>query len=384
MAGSCISDEYEFAITDDHTEARRLGSKFPDLLLYPKGAVTITAGYAKARLERAELFIEVKATSAQDPFNDFPKSATSNAPVDPGRPVRADHQFLKQGADDIHKRRGQLIAYAADACAKQHRHSYFSLLICQDRARFFFWDRSGAIVSEGFDYTTVDGSEILAQFLWRYTHSAPFERGWDPTIVVSSKADHEAFGSHPSLKDWYEEDYVVTVLVWDKVDEKYKSFLVSRPVVSPLSMAGRATRGYWALDKATNKIVFIKDTWRSHTIGTEPEGDTLKKLHKNGVRNIPEFYCHGDVPTYDHKFQLTITHRYSHFFCGNPDDCQVFPLVHYRVVSKTVGRILIDACESSLDLLTVTRDAFQGKPPPYVMSSCVSFLIRTHVYASPL
>ena len=42
-----------------------------------------------------------------------------------------------------------------------------------------------------------------------------------------------------------------------------RRFIVSRPMVTPLYLTGRATRGFWAVDESNDQLVFLKDTWRS-------------------------------------------------------------------------------------------------------------------------
>ena len=76
--------------------------------------------------------------------------------------------------------------------------------------------------------------------------------------------------------------------------ETIHRYLVSRPVVSPLFLDGRGTRGFWAVDEATGKVVFLKDTWRFGGL----EGLTLAYMNEEGVRNVPVLADHGDVPDF--------------------------------------------------------------------------------------
>ena len=73
-----------------------------------------------------------------------------------------------------------------------------------------------------------------------------------------------------------------------------RRYLVSRPVISPLSLVGKGTRGYWAVDASTRQVVFLKDTWRT----LELEGHTLERMTSEGVRNIPPVKMHGEVPDF--------------------------------------------------------------------------------------
>ena len=89
------------------------------------------------------------------------------------------------------------------------------------------------------------------------------------------------------------------------ISEKYTSvqyFLVSKPVVAPASIAGRSTRGYWAvklpdesLGETEYTIAFLKDTWRTSVPGSEKEGDIMVELIEDGVKNISDIFCHGDL-----------------------------------------------------------------------------------------
>ena len=81
---------------------------------------------------------------------------------------------------------------------------------------------------------------------------------------------------------------------------------MSRPVPVASSVAGRSTRGYWAVkipdEKAGDglddyRICFLKDTWRMDTKGTgwETEGDVVVALYEAGVDYISDIFCHSDV-----------------------------------------------------------------------------------------
>ena len=78
-------------------------------------------------------------------------------------------------------------------------------------------------------------------------------------------------------------------------DETPHRFIVSRPVACSLSVAGRGTRGFWAVDMGNRSVVFLKDAWRSHSV-IGKEGDALCRLNNAGVRNVPTLITHGDVP----------------------------------------------------------------------------------------
>ncbi|RPD53824.1 hypothetical protein L226DRAFT_617358 [Lentinus tigrinus ALCF2SS1-7] len=74
----------------------------------------------------------------------------------------------------------------------------------------------------------------------------------------------------------------------------------------PTSLVGRGTKGYVALEWETQRFVFLKDTWRSYYNDIEREGDILRKLNSQGVKNVPTVIAHGDV-----EEQETETSNYS-------------------------------------------------------------------------
>lgn len=147
----------------------------------------------------AELFVQTKSTSREDPFLD---------PED-GADLRS-HNFVKEEeeADDddeeieeeedreedngdnhegiIRRNLGEIAISAAELCARQHRTHCFSISIYGTTARLFRWDRAGVIVTRSFDL--LEKPEILCLFVWRYSRATDVQRGYDTTV---SKATHE-------------------------------------------------------------------------------------------------------------------------------------------------------------------------------------------------
>ncbi|EPQ50667.1 hypothetical protein GLOTRDRAFT_13625, partial [Gloeophyllum trabeum ATCC 11539] len=83
-----------------------------------------------------------------DPFED-----SVDRPPEPQRIARRDV-------------RGQIINYAAEIFARQHRTHVFSLIILGEYVRLVRWDRSGAVFTERIPY--VDEPQHLSEFLWRF------------------------------------------------------------------------------------------------------------------------------------------------------------------------------------------------------------------------
>lgn len=72
------------------------------------------------------LFIEMKATDGDDPFDDV-----------------KTHRFLKDGDPQYAIYRGQLAQYATQLFRHQHRRSVYNILLCEKHFRLMRWDRAG-------------------------------------------------------------------------------------------------------------------------------------------------------------------------------------------------------------------------------------------------
>ncbi|RDX50599.1 hypothetical protein OH76DRAFT_1402203 [Lentinus brumalis] len=72
-------------------------------------------------------------------------------------------------------------------------------------------------------------------------------------------------------------------------------YLVGKPVVMRRNIISRGNRGYIALDWETQRLVFLKDCWRSAYEGVELEGAIISKLNEHKVTNVPTVVRYGDV-----------------------------------------------------------------------------------------
>ena len=185
----------------------------------------------------------------------------------------------------------------------QPRVFLFTIALSGSRARLLRWDRAGCIVTESFDIR--DDPETLCEFLWRFSQTSDAGRGHDTTVKLAlpeeegvfsnAIADHvrsqitEGEDVDKAVKQHYQPGKLYVVH-----GENNQRYLFSRPIVSPQALAGRGTRGYWAVDAATRKVVFLKDTWRRGSV-EEVEGSVLRRLLDAGVRYIPTLVWHGDV-----------------------------------------------------------------------------------------
>ena len=173
---------FHFTDTSCHTDDLRLK---PGLVLYRDDEIGEASGSQTPYLALPELFVEARKSRAWDPFIDPCPSANHKA-----------HAFI---ADFESEKRsmmtsrtvGQMAAYAAEICARQHRTHCFSICIYGPTARFIRWDRSGAIVSRAFDYH--ENPKLLCQFLWMYSGASEAERGFDMTVGKASQEEETVF-----------------------------------------------------------------------------------------------------------------------------------------------------------------------------------------------
>ncbi|KAI0350366.1 hypothetical protein OH77DRAFT_1431105 [Trametes cingulata] len=367
----------------------RLGFTKPHICCFSaENAVRVRKADASSRVDFgfAEFFIEVNSNPSMDLFTDPPPDAEQGA--------SSSHVFLRDFALDTHplidqleRRLGLHIAFAAEIFARQHRRFLFSMSVSGSSARLFRWDRAGCVVSEAFDIR--ERPEPLIEFLWRFAQTSQAGRGHDPTVSavtaqeeilfrdtirghVRTQLEIEGDVLDKAVTAHYQPGQVTAIHVHSPSPTRsgwtVDRFITSRPVVSPLSLESRGTRGYWAVCARTRRMVFLKDTWRTRS-SEELEGDIVQQLNELGVRNVPGLVVHGDVPDDVEAmpesvrgFQSTDTHR----FMGEPwvsriddKDIYVSKLRHYRIVTDTAGYDLKNI-RGTQELLHATYDAFQA------------------------
>lgn len=264
------------------------------------------------------LVIEFKKSHSQDPF--YSSEELGRAAKRRDEKVKAsddgtkvDPLSFERDSDEARRIRGQLAAYATESFVHQHRTHLFQLLIFGHYARFLFWDHSGAIVSDRFDY--VADSKLLVKFIWIYNHMSEPERGWDPTATFASPEEEAVFNtavtqfltnmndpSHeqrviPHVEDTMYQRYPVYKVAVPNVDktERPTEVLVKRPFFSSPSVLGRGTRGYLAYALKAKKLLFMKDTWRVVHERLIAEGTTLANFNDLQIEHVPQLECGGDV-----------------------------------------------------------------------------------------
>ena len=304
---------FTFRNTSIHPDKYGNASVKPDITCYADmhlpSVDILESEYSHTDMGASALFVEVKKKHSLDPFRD---------PISIGATLThftfaIDSISSKEERDQARKVLGQNALYAAEICARQHRHCCFSISLSGSHTRLMRWDRSGAIATRSFSLH--NHPELLCQFLWRFAHISDAQRGYDLTVARGSYKDQKIFldavREHVKLQKGIENDVAlnashahehykagaVSVMTLFSAMEPPKEFLVSRPLTSPLSVTGRATRAYWAVDRNTHDVVLLKDTWRYIVPGAEEEGNVITELNEVGVRNVPTLLFHGYVPS---------------------------------------------------------------------------------------
>ncbi|KAJ8470015.1 hypothetical protein ONZ51_g8612 [Trametes cubensis] len=344
---------FTFLDTSEHPDTGGNYALKPDVLCYASEhvpRVRVNDSHSRADMGFASFFIEIKREPLQDFFQDPPAHWGSSRGA----------QLLKLGDAkwDTLQYFGQNIAYAAELCVRQYRHCCFSISVSGCWARLMRWDRSGLVVTRTFDLH--HEPEILCEFLWRYAHMSEAERGMDLSVEVASEAEETKFRDsirehvalqlelhdrrlEPAVLEHYQPKAVSAICIPDAETHEPRRYLVSRPLTAPLSIVGRASRTYWAVDAETGRVVSLKDSWRVLTDRAEQEGTVVDALTRSGVANVPNVLSHGDVFSIsdDHNSrQLTRTQEFvaAHWACDlGVDQSSILRYSHYRLVLSIAG-----------------------------------------------
>ncbi|GBE86380.1 predicted protein [Sparassis crispa] len=314
-------------------------------------------------------------------------------------PFQDDKEDLEHDSEQGNKNRGQIISYAAETFARQHRTFCFTVIILGNCARIIRWDRSGAVFTEKFDYKRKPF--ILGKFLWRFSHHSLEAQGYDPsaTMVTEGSDYYNLMTQYANTKltsgDYVREFFKKSLEAgwpwWSlQVNDELPTprdvemgrlgvavgahtaseapratrpacYLVGKPHFIADGMVGRGTRGYVALDCQTSKFVFLKDSWRVDHEDIEKEGEVLRRLNDVNVRNVPTLVCHGDVLGQRTKTQDVWESVYGSVPVGNRP---VKLHMHYRLVVEEVGHPLSDF-KDGYELVSIMSDCLTAHRQAY-------------------
>ncbi|KAI0645269.1 hypothetical protein C8Q79DRAFT_911766 [Trametes meyenii] len=247
---------------------------------------------------------------------------------------------------------GQVLSYAEYIFNHQQRTFQYMLLFLGDFARIVRIDRAGIFATEKFNYRKPYGGRVT-EFLHRYGALSHVGRGHDMTAVRLDPKSNDAEEMRARVKDLGEDDYVGALFkkqlredwpwwkleVPDELTGQTRRYLVGKPHFQAPGVAGRATRGYVALEAEptegqTARFVYLKDAWRVVSDDIDKEGTVLQELHQHNVKFIPTLVCHGDI--FGQRTQTQDVWPKYH----KGKECPLKTHQHYRLVVEEVGKPL--------------------------------------------
>ncbi|TFY55428.1 hypothetical protein EVG20_g9320 [Dentipellis fragilis] len=260
---------------------------------------------------------------------------------------KRDHFLLN--TDNGTKGLGQILEYVGQVFTHQHRMHVYALYVFRHQARILYFDRSGCILSEPFQYATGIDTP-LHRFFWRLVHMSNEQRGYDRTAVLASEDEVKQmveYAQDPPTD--YIGEQIYHALSWDsengaprstqwpayKVTMANRTLLIARPMASAKSLHGRCTRGYLAYDLKERTVSFLKDFWRPDSPRITAEHEVYKRLAAHKVSNIATCEDSEDVSDSHGQWQVTKTH-------GAVDHRFHLPYGHYRIRLREFCRPLID------------------------------------------
>ena len=307
---------------------------------------------------------------------------------DPFRTVaaaQAEHGVEKP-EPEFCQTRGQLAQYAAELFNHQHRTHAFQLLIAENDTRFLLWDRSGTLVTDSFDLSSAEGSQLLTEFLWNYDHMTPAERGWDESVTQPAAREARKFteevsafikamntpgsgqrcveGAEDTLNDAWP-TYKVTVDAGQSGETQ--TVIVQKPFEVSRSPLGRATRAYLAYSLTLKRLVFLKDGWRVEFLGLANEDAMYARLRDADVPFIPSVLCAGDVFV-NGVVQTTRVHEVAQGSLDWKIQCSASRKhYHHRVIQELAYPLF--TAKNTQEYTRAFRDVLTGAFRPLVQTS---------------
>ncbi|KAL1673170.1 hypothetical protein EV122DRAFT_223273 [Schizophyllum commune] len=260
---------------------------------------------------------------------------------------------------------GQVLRYIEEMHSRQNRVFSFFLFISKDSFRIIRADRDGLIVTKSTPWSGLDPSEPnpLTEFLHRFDHLSEEDQGFDTSVRDVSPDDANAARAREALAKYMpskkqqskkkrsEAPIRKIGVPCDKSEGGLRWFYISEPtVIKTTGLRTRATRGYPAWDPSSEKVVFIKDAWRSNTKDALAEADVIRDLNAAGVQYAPKLYCGGDLD------QRTITDQYVTAEWNRGQAKVHHPRIHHRV-AMNYGQPLWKF-KSSKHLLQILHNVF--------------------------
>uniref|UniRef100_A0A0W0F5P5 Fungal-type protein kinase domain-containing protein n=1 Tax=Moniliophthora roreri TaxID=221103 RepID=A0A0W0F5P5_MONRR len=195
----------------------------------------------------------------------------------------------------------QLATYAGAQLASQPRTHCFSIHFTRHHVRLFRWDRSGAIVTRRVPFAE---ETYLVDSLWRYSHAARQDQGYDPFVTEVGEDDGINVQNVRSALKLDEHARIWRFQVTSRDNDRFFYGLLIPPRhPSPCIPTGRCTQGSPVVDE-NGELAYLKETWRGIKPHAKIEGEVYETLHAASVSNIPTVIASGDAKG---KWQCTVT-----------------------------------------------------------------------------
>ncbi|CAA7269107.1 unnamed protein product [Cyclocybe aegerita] len=340
---------FEFINTSAHAD--------PNSLFYKKIQPDISTHHTKDEEDRdpdqknrtafykQQLPFELK-TGKLSPFLDPPKDCTDEQ--------RLKHPFenVSQDARDL---RGQMATVLAEMSARQFRTHAFMVFMNETEVRFLRTDRTATIVTEAINYRT--DSDVVAEFLARFSHMTDAQRGVDETVKPAKPKDIEE--ARQLLQHYQKEPE--RFLPWVAIqvptlDGSVREVIAREPMSEPDSLTGRSTRAFPVYDLREKKVMFLKDTWRADLPGMDRETEILRLLNEAGVEHVPKLVDGGDVHGEYHNTQSHLSEEAP--WRAGPL-APLVPRAHHRFLEDFLG-IDLARFRKPKELFQVVADAFEA------------------------
>ncbi|KAF9023041.1 hypothetical protein BDZ89DRAFT_990143 [Hymenopellis radicata] len=287
-------------------------------------------------------------------------------------PIMTTRYPFENGSRLGMKTRGQLAAYNAVTLAVQYRSHLFSTLVCGTYARLMRWDRSCAIVSRRFDYTTVKGAEMLFRFYQRFAQLTREQRGLDPSITIPTKVEGEAakakFRDYVSelwigqTQSYFKEQEAAGYLSLLKMVFNGETYIIAAPVYHEgfLSPFCRSTRRCLAFRPRDDNTFFFKDYWRENSAITLKESEIYERLALHKIENVAKMEAGGDVDNLK-----TIGHLYAYEdWVSRATPLAIRQLYGHRILLVDIGRDLL-TFDTAKGLVKCVADAMKAHQMAY-------------------
>lgn len=231
------------------------------------------------------------------------------------------------------KTQGRIAAILDGMLSNSFRTHAFLIFMDGHIARLFRADRAGILVSEAIKYR--EEPKYLIEFLRRFDHTQPNERGIDTTVKHGN--------------------------IMVPISSNSKEFEIVKlegclPHTDSESFVGRGRRTFKVLGTNPDQHFFMKDGWREDSPGMMREWEVLGDLNANQVPHIPKIIYGSDIQG-DHHHTLTDQYASSEWRIG--PKTELVGRVHYRFIEEDAGRPLKEF-ENAKELTQVLADVVEG------------------------